>query len=135
MQIVIDLLSFIIGVSFGGLIIWLLNKTRNDKEIKRVSKRKNDGVIDSVLRLERGLFLAYDLLKWFKRPNKKRDEEDSKSMLSRDYKKLFTYFLKNRLIQRVSEEEDETYCLTEEGKVLCDMLDEISEELEIPIKS
>ena len=80
------------------------------------------------------MFIAYDLLRWFRRPNRKKREKDDESEDTRYYRKLFNYFLNNRLIRRVSEVEDESYCLTEEGEILCGLLDEISEELDVPVE-
>ena len=127
MQFQVDLPSFFVGLALGGLILWLYNRTSGDKS-------PNEHILNDVYLLQKGLFIAYDLLRWFRRPNRKKREKDGDEAETKYYRKLFNYFLNNRLIRRVSEGEDESYCLTEEGKVLCSLLDEISEELDVPVQ-
>jgi hypothetical protein len=125
MQVQIDLPSFVIGFILGSLLLWLYRKSSEDKS-------PNGHILSDAYYLQRGLFIAYDLLRWFRRPNRRKREKDGDAKEARYYQKLFNYFLNNRYIRKVSEGEDESYCLTEEGKILCSLLDEISEELDIP---
>ncbi len=112
MQFQVDLTSFVAGFALGGLILWLYTKPSGDKS-------PNEHILSDVYLLQKGLFIAYDLLRWFRHPNRKKREKDGDGEDARYYRKLFNYFLNSRLIRRVSEGEGESYCLTEEGKVLC----------------
>jgi predicted transcriptional regulator len=125
MQVLVNLPSFLLGLIIGILLVWLYYR------YEKVQPRR-ESFLSEVLRFEGGLYLLYDLMKWFRRPNKKKDEKNIKNKELGYNQKIFNFLLTNRLLRKVSDGDDESYCLTEKGKMLCDLLDEISEELEIP---
>jgi hypothetical protein len=125
MQVFVNLPSFLLGLVIGILFVWLYYR------YEKVQSRR-ESFLSEVFRFEGGLYLLDDLLKWFRRPNKKKDEKNINSKELGYYQKIFNFLLTNRLLRKMSEGDDESYCLTEKGKILCDMLDEISEELKIP---
>jgi predicted transcriptional regulator len=125
MQVSIDLLSLIIGLIFGGGLTWLfyLPTKKEDQEEKSLT------IMEDMLLLEKGLGVAFDLLRWFKRPNKKKLEEKLGNQKSNTYEKVFNYFLSNKLIEKAPDKDQESYCLTKEGQKICKLLDELSEEI------
>jgi hypothetical protein len=124
MQVSIDLPSLIIGLILGGGFIWLYDlATKKDEQ-----EQKSPTLMEEILLLERGLGVVYDLLSWFKRPNKKKFEKLG-NQISGTYEKVFNYFLSNKLIEKTSDEGQESFCLTKEGQKICKLLDELSEEI------
>jgi predicted transcriptional regulator len=126
MQVSIDLLSLIIGLILGGGFIWLYGLATKKGEPEQ---NKGPTLMDEILLLERGLGIVYDLLSWFKRPNKKQIEKKLGNQISGTYEKVFNYFLSNNLIEKTSDEDQESFCLTKEGQKICKLLDELSEEI------
>jgi predicted transcriptional regulator len=125
-----NLISLVIGLIFGSIITLLFIQTIRPTRVDQ----KETTIINEILSLEKGLRMAYDILNWFRRPNKRREEKKIKTVESNAYERLFDYFLKNKLIERVATTDVESYCLTEEGKKICDMLDEFSEQLALSIQ-
>jgi predicted transcriptional regulator len=124
MQVSIDLPSLIIGLILGGGFIWLYYlSTKKDEQMQ-----KRATLMEEILLLEKGLGVVYDLLSWFKRPNKKKFEKLG-NQISGTYEKVFNYFLSNNLIEKTSDEGQESFCLTKEGQKICKLLDELSEEM------
>jgi predicted transcriptional regulator len=124
MQVSIDLPSLIIGLILGGGFIWLYYlATKEDEQMQ-----KSPTLMEEILLLEKGLAVVYDLLSWFKRPNKKKFEKLG-NQISGTYEKVFNYFLSNNLIEKTSDEGQESFCLTKEGQKICKLLDELSEEI------
>lgn len=122
MQIVLDFVSMVVGIALGGLITWLFVQSS-----KAERKKQDKNIFEKIFSLENGVFIAYDLLKWFRRPNRKKKKYKENDNEDRAYQNLFAYFLKYKLLERVSGEDPITYCLTKEGEKMCDILDEFSE--------
>jgi predicted transcriptional regulator len=125
MQITLDLISMFIGISLGGLITWLFVQSS-----KAEGKQQDRKTFEKIFSLEKRIFIAYNLLKWFRRPNKKKKKYKENENENRTYQNLFNYFLKNKLLEKVSGDDPVTFCLTKEGEKICNLLDEFSELLE-----
>lgn len=125
MQVSIDLPSLIIGLILGGGFTWLYSLgTKKDEP----EQDRSPSLIEDIHLLERGLGIVYELLSWFKKPNKKK-LETRLGKIAGIYEKVFNYFLSNNLIEKTSDEDQESFCLTQEGQKICKLLDELSEEI------
>jgi hypothetical protein len=124
-EVTFDLISIIIGFIFGCILTLLF--IQNYKQARE--ERWETTIVNEIFNFEKGLRIAYNILRWFKRPNRKKNEKQIETAEAKTYKSLFNYFLKNKLIERVVTTDVETYCLTEEGKKICNLLDEFSEQL------
>lgn len=122
MQITLDLVSVFIGITLGGLVSFYYTQFSGAE-----GRQKNKNVFEKLFSLEKGFFIAYELLKWYKKPSKKKKKYKENKNENQTYQNLFNYFLKNKLIERVSGEDPVTYCLTKDGAKVCNLLDEFSE--------
>ena len=60
-------MSVFIGITLGGLVTFYYRQFSGAE-----GRQKNKNVFEKLFSLEKGFIIAYELLKWYKKPSKKK---------------------------------------------------------------
>lgn len=127
MKITVDVTSLVIGLIFGGIIIWIILKSTRPKEIDEPPRR---GLMGDLVLIQRGLSLAFDILRTVRRPSKKSSISRKIGADDRTFHYIFDHLIERGLLRKVDTSDKEAdYVLTSEGRTLCELFERVYDKM------